>query len=101
MALIPMAERIFNDFGMKLPDTTILFINLSSFTARYVWELVPAAFLFDIGILIAFYKVDWDRAAKIWGYLVLLGEMLFICSGFLAILIPLENILRNLSSGKA
>jgi type IV pilus assembly protein PilC len=41
MKIVPQFEKIFKDFGTKLPDITLMLINISGWVGRW-WFLIPA-----------------------------------------------------------
>ena len=48
--IVPKFEAIFNDFGVPLPNVTILYIDISHYFYRYAYLVFPL-FLFQLGLL--------------------------------------------------
>lgn len=63
--IIPKFKKIFEDFGLKLPEITVLLMNISDFAVNYWWvaPLVVIGWILMIKLIRLFkrgrYVVDW------------------------------------------
>ena len=95
--LVPQHEKIFKDFNAKLPDMTIMVINLSALFARYWFVLVPGMSAADIAIMVALNRTGRTRLMTVWGVLVWLAAMLLMGLIIMAVMMPLNDLIMNLS----
>jgi type II secretory pathway component PulF len=100
LKLVPGYEKIFKDFNAKLPDLTIMVINLAALFGRFWYVLVPAFVAGDIAIMLSLNHRGRTGLMTALGVLVWLAEMLLIGLIFLAILMPMNDLFMNLSGGK-
>ncbi|MEI8373075.1 MAG: hypothetical protein WCJ35_09625 [Planctomycetota bacterium] len=95
--LVPEHEKIFKDFNMKLPDMTIMAINLSALFARYWFVLVPGMSAADIAIMVALNRTGRTGLMTAWGVLVWMVEMLLIGLIMMAVMVPMNDLIMRLS----
>lgn len=100
LKLVPGYEKIFKDFNAKLPDMTIMVINLSAWFGSFWYVLLPAIAAGDIAIMFSLNRRARTGLITAWGVLVWLTEMLLIGLIYLAILVPMNDLFMNLSGGK-
>ena len=100
LKLVPQYEKVFCDFGTKLPDMTLMVINLSRFVGWYWYILVPGLAAGDIAIMFALNGTGHTRLMTAWGVLARLAAMLLMGLSVLAVMVPLNDLIRNLSGGK-
>ena len=94
LVLVPKYEKLFKDFNPRLPDMTLAVMGI----ARFWYTLLPA-------LAVDFAVVAWliagrTRLLTTWGTLVRLIEMLLIGLIMLAMFVPLNDLITNLSGGK-
>jgi type II secretory pathway component PulF len=99
--VMPRIAWTFADFGVDLPDMTVLAIQASGFVIKYYWLVLPVLMLLAAGdwaILAHLRRLpDGRRAEWIWSGLMVavpLGVLAFLA---VAILIPLTHITTPLS----
>ena len=100
LKLVPQYEKIFKDFNAKLPDMTIMVINLAGFVGRYWYLVVPGLAAGDFAIMFALNRLGWTRLMTALGSLLVLAEMLLIGLIQFGVMVPLNDLIMNLSSGK-
>ena len=100
LKLVPEYEKIFHDFNTKLPDMTIMVINLSAFYGRFWFVLMPGLAAGDIAIMLALHRTGHNRLMTAWGVLVWLAEIVLIGLILLETIVPLNDLIMNLSGGK-
>jgi type II secretory pathway component PulF len=100
LKLVPQCEKIFGDFNMKLPDMTILAISLSRLFGRYWFVLVPGLAAADIAIMVSLNRTGHARLMTVWGVLIWLAEILLAGMIQMVVIVPLNDLITNLSGGK-
>ena len=104
LKLVPQYEKVFKDFGAKLPELTIMVINLSAWFGRYWYILLPGLVAGDIAIMLSLHRTGRIRLMTAFGVLLWLAEIVLIGLMFLAILVPMIDPLIvspvGLSGGK-
>ena len=98
--LVPVYEKVFKDFNEKLPEMTSMVINLSARFSRFWYLLVPALAAGDIAIMLSLNRRGRTGLMTALGVLVWLIEMLLIGLIFVAILVPMNDLVMNLSGSK-
>lgn len=94
---VPQYEKMFKDFGCKLPDMTIAVISLSRITSKYWFLLAPLLAAADIGIMVGLHRAGRKGLLMAWGVLIWLAEMLLAALILLAVLIPMNDLMMHLS----
>ncbi len=94
---VPQYEKIFKDFGCKLPEFTSFVINLSRTIGRYWWVLAPLLAAGDIGIMVGLHRTGQSGLLTAWGVLVWLALMLLVGLIVLAIIVPMNDLMMQLS----
>jgi type II secretory pathway component PulF len=94
---IPQYEKIFKDFGTRLPDVTLLVLQLSHFVGWYWYLLIPVALVGDVAILFVCHRTSHPWLMAAWGIFVLLAAMLFVALAHLAVSMPFFSLMSRLS----
>jgi type II secretory pathway component PulF len=97
LKLVPGYEKVFKDFNAKLPDMTILVLDLSALFATFWYVLVPGLCAGDIAIMVALNRSGHARLMTTWGVLVWLAEMLLIGLIVIAVMVPMVDSTMRLS----
>ena len=99
LVIVPRFDRMFEEFGLKLPVLTMLVVKASRGLSSYGILLIPVGALFHAGMLCLFTLVDgmprWFRT--VWGCGVLFiagGTLLIIAIG---IMVPLLGLVQGLA----
>ena len=100
LKLVPQYEKIFKDFNAKLPEMTLLVIDLSAWFVRFWYILVPGLAAGDIAIIVSLNQTGRTGLMTAWGVLVWLAEMLLMGQIVQAMMVPLNDLIVHLSSGK-
>ncbi len=100
LKIVPQYEKIFKDFGAKLPDMTTMVIDLSALVGRYWFIVVPGLAAGDIAIMFSLNRTGRTRLMTAWGVLAWLAEMLLMGLVMMAVMVPLNDLIMNLSSKK-
>jgi hypothetical protein len=100
VTLVPKSEKMFKDFGAKLPDMTIMVIGLSALFTKLWFILVPGLVAGDLAIMLSLHRTGRARLITTLGVLLCLGEMLLIGLILLAIMVPLNHLITDLTGGK-
>ena len=100
LKLVPQYEKIFKDFNTKLPEMTIMVIDLSTLCGRWWFLLVPCLGAADIAVMVSLNRTGRTGLMMAWGVLAWLAEMLLIGLTLLAIMLPMNALIMNLSGGK-
>ena len=103
LKLVPHYEKIFKDFNAKLPDITLMVINVAKFFGWYWFLLVPGMASLaagDIAIMFILNRLGRIRLMTVWGVLVWVAEMLLIGLILVAVMVPFNELMMNLSGGK-
>ena len=98
--LVPGYEKIFKDFGTKLSDMTIMVIDLSALFGRFWFILVPGLVAGDLAIMLSLHRTGRARLMTALGVLLCLAEMLLIGLILHATMVPLNDLIMNLSGRK-
>ena len=98
--LAPKFEKIFRDFNSTLPDMTVMLLNLSALFRRYWYVLIPGVGAGDIAVMGLLNSWGRARLMAAWGVLVWLAEMLLIGLILVALFVPLNSLISNLSGGQ-
>ena len=99
LRLVPQYEKIFKDFNAKVPDMTIMVLGLSRLFATYWFVLVPSLGAGDVAIMFALNRTGHTRLMTAWGVLTCLAAILLMGLIQMALLIPLNQLIVNLSGG--
>ena len=100
LKIVPSFEKIFKDFDARLPNTTIAVIELSAFFGRYWLVLAPGLAAGDIAIMLALNRTGRTRLMTAWGILVWLAAMLLMGLIMTAMMVPLNDLIMDLSGKK-
>ena len=100
LKLVPGYEKIFKDFNATLPDLTITVINLAVLFGRFWYVLVPGLAAGDIAIMLSLNRTGRTGWMTVLGVLVWLAEILLIGLILQAMIVPLNDLIVNLSGGK-
>jgi hypothetical protein len=93
---VPQCEKVFKDFGVKLPEMTILVFDLSMWVRRS-WFLIPVPAACDLALLFWLYETRQTGLLAVWGVLAWLAEVLLIGLILLAILVPTTDMVQHVS----
>ena len=97
LKLVPQYVKIFQDFNAKLPNLTIMVIDLSRILGMYWFVLVSGLAAGDIAIMLSLNYARRPPLMIVWGVLVWLAEMLLIGVILPALIVPLDALITNLS----
>ena len=100
LKFVPQYEKIFKDFNTHLPTATLLVIDLSRLFTRLWHVLVPGLAMAGLASMLLLHRAGQPALMTAWGVLVLLAEMLLIGAILEATIVPLNNLIMNLSGGK-
>jgi type IV pilus assembly protein PilC len=100
LKLVPQYEKIFKDFGAKLPDMTLMVIKLSTLFGRFWCILVPGLAAGDLAIMLALHRTGHNRLMAAWGVLVCLAAMLLMGLILKEVFVPFNDLIANSSRGK-
>jgi hypothetical protein len=100
LRLVPQYMKFFKDFGMRLPDMTLMVIRLSIFFGHFWFVVAPGLAAADFAIVVLLHRARRTGLLTAWGVLVWLIEMLLIAIVVLAISVPLTSPQFGLSGGK-
>jgi type II secretory pathway component PulF len=68
---VPKFKRVFDDFGMKLPDLTLVVVDVSMWFVDYWWVIAPA-FLAGLVALVGIGFLCRNRSRRaFWGWFLL------------------------------
>lgn len=99
LVIVPRFDRMFAEFGLKLPVVTVLVIKASRVLESYGILLIPAGVLFHAGMLCLFILVDgmprWIRSLWCYGVFVIAGGNLLII--VIGLIVPLLRLVDGLS----
>ena len=99
LKLVPGYEKIFKDFNAKLPEMTIMVINLSAWFGRFWYLLVPGLAAGDIAIMLSLNRRGRTGLMTTLGVLVWLAEILLAGLILQATMVPLNDLIVNLLAG--
>ena len=99
LAVVPKFDKMFEEFGLKLPVASVLVINLSRRLLRYGLLIIPLGMILDGGMLCFLTLVDGIPRSlrQLWFYGVLAlagGTLLLIAIG---IILPLLDLVQGLA----
>jgi type II secretory pathway component PulF len=94
---VPTHEKIFKDFGVRLPRITLAVINLSEWFTSYWYVAIPALFGGDFAALFALHRASKTRWMTAWGVAVCLGAVLMIGLTLVAVIVPMNELTKNLN----
>jgi type II secretory pathway component PulF len=100
LKLVPSYEKLFKDFGAKLPDMTIMTLGLSRLFVRFWYVFAPGLAAGDIALMLSLNRRGRTRLMTALGVLVWLAEMLLVGLILQAMMVPLNDLIINLSGGK-
>ena len=100
LKFVPQYEKIFKDFNTQLPTLTLLVIDLSRLFTRLWHALVPGLAMAGLAPMLLLHRARRPALMTAWGVSVLLAEMLLIGVILEATIVPLNNLIMNLSGGK-
>lgn len=97
--VVPVFDKMFMEFGLKLPVLSVLLINLSSFLTRYGLVLIPIGVLLDGGMLclltLGVGIPGWLRSLWCYGVLIIAGVLLLLV--VVGIFLPYLGLIQGLS----
>ena len=99
LKLVPQYVKIFKDFNVRLPEISIMVINLSALFGRYWYVLIPGL-RGDIAIMLSLHRTGHTRLMTAWGILICLAAMLLMGLILQALIVPFNDLVMNLSGGK-
>jgi len=96
LAVIPRLERVYADFGTKLPLITQLVLDISRFVRTPIGWVVAAVIACIVAVVVAVLPIPrrWLRL------LVIFIMALVVITLALAVLLPIVNLMDNISAGK-
>jgi type II secretory pathway component PulF len=96
LTVIPRFERTYADFGIKLPLITQLVLDISRFLQTPLGWVVAAVIACIVGVVVAVLPIPrrWLRL------LVIFFMALVVITLALAVLLPMINLMDNISAGK-
>jgi hypothetical protein len=103
LGLVPPHEKIFRDFGTKIPLLTSIVISISRVAAKYwYWLTLPAAIeaaIVDALVLFGLRKIRPDRRDWLTAWAVLATFAMLFLAGLMlvAVYLPILTLLQNLS----
>ena len=100
LRLVPQYVKIFKDFNTKLPEMTIMVIDLSTLCGRWWFPLVPCLGAADIAVMVSLNRTGRTGLMTACGVLAWLAEMLLIGAILLVVFVPINALITNLSGGK-
>jgi hypothetical protein len=99
IGVVPVFDKMFMEFGIKLPLLTVLLFNSSRFLTRYGLVLIPTGVLGDFGMLclltLAVGMPSWLRSLWCYGVLVTAGVLFLLV--VVGILLPYLRLIQGLS----
>ena len=97
LGVVPRFDRMFAEFGIKLPVVTVLVIQLSRSLIHYGIILIPLAILLDGGILFLLSRVEPRWLSRVWffGVLLIAGCLLLLTA--IGLSLPLMTVMGELS----
>lgn len=99
IGILPVFDKMFMEYGLKLPVLSALLINSSRFVTRYGLVLIPAGVLGDCGVLCLLFlgvgMPHWLRSLWCYGVLVVAGGLFLLT--VLGILLPYLGLIQGLS----
>ncbi len=97
LRLVPQYVKIFKDFDVKLPDMTIMVIDLSQLFAKFWFALAPCLGAGDFAIMFDLNRTGHTRLMTTWGVLVCLAAMLLIGLIVQDVFVPFNDLITELS----
>ena len=96
LTVIPRLESVYNDFGTKLPLVTQIVLDISRFLQTPLGWVTAAVIACIVGVVVAVLPIPrrWLRL------LVLLVMAMIVITLGLAVLLPMINLIDNISAGK-
>ncbi len=99
IGIVPVFDRMFMEFGLKLPVLCGLLFNSSRFLTRYGLVLIPTGVLLDGGMLCLLFlgvgMPHWLRSLWCYGVLIVVGGLFLLT--FVGILLPYLGLIQGLS----
>ena len=98
LSMEPSCERMLHDFGAKVPDITILAIELSRWIASY-WYLLPILLLADAGAYFALARLGpgWRWLATFWAMAIMVFAMLMFALVAVGLISPIVKLYQAIS----
>ena len=99
LLIVPHFEKMFQEFGLKLPVASVLVINLSRCLWRYGLLIIPIGLIFDGAFLYLLIMVGglprWLR--QLWCHGVLIIAACIVLLVVIALVLPLVGLVEGLS----
>jgi len=97
--VVPRFVRILTEFEAEVPPTAELLIAVSNIVARYWYLLLPIGLAADAAVLFGLSRLPrlarW--LATVWGIVVLLAALLLVGLVVAAVILPLQDLITQLS----
>lgn len=99
VVVVPRFDKMFQEFGLKLPLASVLVINLSRRLWRYGLLIVPSGIILDCGMLCLLFLVDrMPRGFRtLWCCGVLVVAVCLIVLVAIAVFLPLIGLIQGLA----
>ena len=98
---VPAYKRTYEDFGMRLPQFTILLLDLSDFAVDFGWLLIPGlltALVVDAQVLVLLWQLCQRRVwGWLWAVLLSLPQVLLLTLLTTALSGPLQALREKLT----
>ena len=98
LVIVPRFDRMFQEFGLKLPLMSVLAVNLSRSLWRYGFLIIPLGLLFDVAMLFLLTVVGglprWLRNLWCRGVLIMAACTVLVVA--IGVFLPLLGLVQGL-----
>ena len=98
LVIVPRFEKMFQEFGLKIPLASVLVINLSRSLWRYGFSIIPLGLVFDVAMLflltVAGGLPRWLRQLWCGGVLIMAACTILLVA--IAVVLPLLGLVQGL-----
>jgi type II secretory pathway component PulF len=96
---VPKFKRVFDDFGLKLPDLTVCVVNVSMWFADYWWVVAPAYFAGLVALIGIGFLCRKRGRRTFWTWFLLTAGSAILLNGLVlfAVEAPYHALLEGLS----
>jgi type II secretory pathway component PulF len=99
---VPIHKRMYENFGMPLPQLTTLLLDISDFAVDFGWLLIPAllgALIVEAAILVLLWKSCRRRVwGWLWAILLAMPQAVLLALTIYALYVPMAGLREKLSA---
>jgi hypothetical protein len=99
LVVIPRFDKMFQEFGLKLPVISVVMINLTRFFERFFLLIIPTGLLVEVAILSLLFLADgFPRSIRnLWLYGVLVAVAGILLLAVIGLILPLFRLVEGLN----